>query len=111
MSELPDFFGPHIEDSTNSGYQIKLIVSTEKNNRIEYKNEFVVPTVYETIKEAQFHIIMDVEHRLLNTMYFRSQKKGYDLVRYSREALVNTYLAYRIIPIVKKKTTGLKTKT
>ena len=109
-SDLPNFFSPYLGRTEYDGYQIKLSVSIEKNQLIEYKNEFLVPTVYEQVKEAQFHIIMDVEHRLANTSYFRSPKKGYDLIRYSREASVSTYLTYQIIPIPLKKIESIKNK-
>ena len=80
------------------GYKIKLIISIEKNKKIEYQNEFIVPTLYEKLKEAKFHIFTDIEYRLVNTMYFRSPKKGYDLIKYSKEATINTYLSYDIFP-------------
>ncbi len=110
MSNLPNFFSPYLGEAEYDGYQIKLIVSIEKNQIIDCKNDFLVPTIYKQVKEAQFHIIMDVEHRLADSMYFRSPKKGYDLIRYSREASVNTYLTYRIIPKPGKKTKHIKSK-
>ena len=56
--DLPNFFSPYLERTKYDGYQIKLSVSIEKNQLIKSKNEFLVPTVYEQVKEAQFHIII-----------------------------------------------------
>ena len=89
----------HNEKNQSICYKIKLIISIEKDKQIEYQNEFIIPTLYKKLKDAQFHILMDIEYRLTNTMYFRSYKKGYDLVKYSKEATVNTYLSYRIFPL------------
>ncbi len=85
--------------SVYSGYRIKLIVVIEDNGTFKDKSEYVVPTIYQNLKEAQFHILMDIEYRLGNTMFFRSQKKGFDLVRYARETSLNTYLSYRVLPV------------
>ena len=87
------------KNTLNESYQIQIQIAIEKNGKIEDTKEWAVPTLYSNIKEAQFYIFMDIEYRLGNTMFFKSQKKGYDLVEYSREATVNTYLAYRIIAI------------
>ena len=81
------------------GYRIKLIVTLEKSGRFENRNEIVVPTVYTSLQESQEDIVNDIKYRLDNSMYFRSQRVGYDLVRYGKEATINTYLAYRIIPV------------
>ncbi len=100
MSKPPKLI-ENTQGNIQKGYQIKLIVSIEKNKKFMYKNEFIVPKLYDHIKEVQFCILMDIEYRLGNTMYFRSPKKGYDLVCYSKEASVNTYLSYRVFPVFK----------
>ena len=86
-------------DISYSGYRIKMIVAIEKDNVITYKNELIVPVLYEDIESAQKHITGDIHKRLYESMYFRSQKTGFDLVRYSNTATSNTYIAYRIVPV------------
>ena len=83
----------------SKGYKIKLVVAIEDNGEFTETKEYIVPTVYKTLRMARFHILMDIEHRLGNTMFFRSQRQGFDLVRYSKEVALNTYLAYKILPI------------
>ena len=84
---------------TYIGYRIKLLIAVEKNLRFETRNEILVPTLYETLKQARGNIVADIQHRLKDSFYFRSQKTGYDLVKYTNEAAVNTYLAYRVVPV------------
>ena len=83
-----------------NGYRIKLIVAIEKENRFTYKNELVVPILYNNLERAQEDIEKDISARLKQSMYFRSPKTGYDLVLYSHMASLNTYLSYRIIPVL-----------
>ncbi|RME90381.1 MAG: hypothetical protein D6767_06955 [Candidatus Hydrogenedentota bacterium] len=89
-------------DEVYCGYRIKLIVSIEKNGKFTSRNEILVPSFYRYLDEARADIEEDIRHRLRTSYYFRSQRVGYDLVRYSREASLNTYMAYRIIPIKQK---------
>lgn len=85
--------------AVNIGYKIKLVIAVERRSTFWHKNEFMVPTVYSNIDQAKEHICHDIDHRLQESMFFRSQKIGFDLVKYTQEASVNTYLGYRIIPI------------
>ncbi len=98
-----------VKSSPYIGYRIKLLIAVEKNYQFNTKNELLVPTFYRRLKDARADIILDIKHRLKDSFYFRSQKYGYDLVKYSREARVNTYMAYRIIPV--KKDSPLATET
>jgi hypothetical protein len=82
-----------------SGYKIKMIIAIEKDNIFAYRNELIVPVLYNDISEAQAHVTRDIDRRLKDSMYFRSQKTGFDLVRYGNTATSNTYIAYRILPI------------
>ena len=84
---------------TYLGYRIKLRIAVEKNLVFTTKNEILVPTLFDSLQDARNEIISDINHRLGDSFYFRSQKMGFDLVRYSQEASLNTYLAYRIIPV------------
>ncbi|MDH4199805.1 MAG: hypothetical protein OEV66_05415 [Spirochaetia bacterium] len=86
-------------DPGYSGYKIKMIIAIEKENIFAYRNELIVPVVYQDISEAQAHVTKDIDRRLRDSMYFRSQKMGFDLVRYGETATSNTYIAYRILPI------------
>lgn len=90
-----------------SGYRIKLIVSIEKDGKFTSRNEILVPSFYTYLDDARADIREDIDHRLKTSFYFRSQRVGYDLVRYSREASLNTYMAYRIIPVKTKQPSAL----
>ena len=85
--------------SAYQGYRIKLIVTIEKQGHFKNRNEIVIPTIYTSLQESQEDIMNDIKFRLQNSLYFRSQRVGYDLIRYGKEASINTYLAYRIIPV------------
>lgn len=89
----------NIENTGYCGYRIKLIVAIEQETTIAYRNELIVPIVFKTITEARRHIDIDIKRRLKDSLYFRSQKKGFDLVLYSHLAASNTYLAYRVLPL------------
>ena len=86
-------------DIQYTGYRIKLIIAIEKNGSKTYNNELLVPMIYATLQDAERHIQNDIKKRLTESMYFRSQKIGYDLVLYADTATSNTYLAYRIVPV------------
>ena len=94
MLEIP-------EKTYTQHYKIKLIVAVEKNYIMTTRNEILVPKTYRNLEEAQKHIEMDMQCRINENLYFRSQKMGYDLVRYSQMALLNTYISYRVIPVKK----------
>ncbi|MDH5720918.1 MAG: hypothetical protein OEZ13_09955 [Spirochaetia bacterium] len=95
MLEIP-------ENNISERYKIKLIVAVEKNSTIGTRNEILIPRVYHSLEEARENIEMDIKSRLKNNMYFRSQKLGYELVRYSQTASVNTYITYRVMPVSDK---------
>ncbi|MDH5717760.1 MAG: hypothetical protein OEZ22_08990 [Spirochaetia bacterium] len=92
-----------LENNIYRGYRVKLIVAVERDNMIKTRNQIIVPKVYDTLEEAQAHVEMDLKYRLSDSLYFRSQKLGYALVRYSREASLNTYISYRIVPLMLEK--------
>ena len=85
-------------NSTSTLYRIKLTIAREKNFKISHNNEIIVPSLYNSLEEAKCHIQRDIQLRLKNSHYFRSYKKGFDLVYYSKEFSDNTYLSYRIMP-------------
>ncbi len=78
-------------------YRIRLTVAIYRNNILSYKNDIVVPSVYQRRNEARAHIRKEVSERLNHSSFFRSHRPDYDLVRYSEEATCNTFLRYRII--------------
>ena len=91
-----------LSTTTNKGYKIKLLICIEDNGDFTCRNELVVPSFYINIEEAKLHIKMDITSRLKNELYFRSQKIGFDLIRYNQCASYNTYLSYRIFPVSNK---------
>ncbi|MCB1166531.1 MAG: hypothetical protein KDK37_10980 [Leptospiraceae bacterium] len=78
-------------------FRIQLTVAVYKNKRLTYKNDMVVPTIYDRRSEARAHIKREIQDRLQNTDFFLSPRVDYDLVRYTNEATCNTYLRYRIV--------------
>ena len=78
-------------------FRIQLTVAVYKNKRLTYKNDMIVPTVYNRRSEARAHIKKEIQDRLKNTDFFISPRVDYDLVRYTNEATCNTYLRYRIV--------------
>ncbi|MCB1140317.1 MAG: hypothetical protein KDK23_16285 [Leptospiraceae bacterium] len=88
-------------------FRIQLTVAVYKNKRLTYKNDMIVPTVYNRRSEARAHIKKEIQDRLKNTDFFISPRVDYDLVRYTNEATCNTYLRYRIVE--DKKAAVLKT--
>lgn len=86
------------QDQTDcKSYRIRLTVAIYRNNILSYKNDIVVPSVYNRRNEARAHIRKEVTERLAHSSFFRSPRPDYDLVRYSEEATCNTFLRYRII--------------
>lgn len=80
------------------GYKIKLSVAVEKNGVFDASNELLLPCIYPSEHMAKSDIERDQKDRLAETYYFRSNKEGYDLVRYNHEHTSNTYLSYALVP-------------
>ncbi|MCS7204657.1 MAG: hypothetical protein NZ853_03070 [Leptospiraceae bacterium] len=78
-------------------YRIQLTVAVYKDKKLAYKKEVIVPTWYTRRSEAREHIRKEIERRLKETDFFISPRVDYDLVRYTQEGSVNTYIRYRII--------------
>lgn len=78
-------------------YRVKLCIARENSGRISLRNEIILPGKYLLLDETLAFIEADILHRLKNTLFFRSQRYGYDLVRYHNTAQDNTYLAYRVV--------------
>ena len=78
-------------------YRVQIRVSVYRDNMLSYKSEFTVPTVYSRRSEARGHIKKEIKERLSHSMFFRSSRLDYDLVKYSEEASCNTFLRYSII--------------
>lgn len=81
----------------NTRYRIKLTVAVYQNRRLVHKNEMIVPTAYKRRSEARAHIHREKKERLQNTNFFVSPRVDFDLVRYTQEATLNTYIRYRIV--------------
>ncbi len=82
-----------------NGYRLKLLVALEKEGVIVHLHEFMLPDIYLTLEEAQSDIKADIRRRLQRSNYFRSQRYGFDMVRYSSLAQRNTLLAWRVVPL------------
>jgi hypothetical protein len=80
------------------GYKIKLSVAVEKNGVFDASNELLLPCIYPSEHMAKADIERDKKDRLMETYYFRTNRAGYDLVRYNHEHTCNTYLCYALIP-------------
>lgn len=78
-------------------YRIQLTVAVYKNKQLFYKSEVLVPTWYSRRSEAREHIRKEIERRLRESDFFISPRVDYDLVRYSHEGSINTYIRYRIV--------------
>jgi hypothetical protein len=78
-------------------YRIKLCIARENSGKLSVRNEIILPGKFVTLDEILGQIERDISERLTNTLFFRSQRFGYDLVRYHNVAQDNTLLAYRVI--------------
>lgn len=78
-------------------YRIQVTVAIYREGNLSYKNEFIVPTVYTRRSEARGHIKKEIKERLKNSMFFRSTRLDYDLVRYAEETTCNTFIRFIII--------------
>ncbi len=81
----------------NTRYRIKLTVVVYQNKKLVHKNDMVVPTTYRRRSEARAHITREKKERLKNTNFFISPRADFDMVRYSEQASLNTYIRYRIL--------------
>jgi hypothetical protein len=78
-------------------FRIKLTVAVYKDKKLVYRNDMLVPTVYQRRSESRAHIKKEIKERLRNSNFFISPRVDFDLVRYTQEASCNTYLRYRIV--------------
>lgn len=104
MFHLEDVSASLTSDSSHPyhSYRIKLMIAIEKNGKIQNKNEIILSSSYQKFQEAYFDIEMDIKNRLRLQNYFRTNRLGFNLVHYSGCATLNTFIAYRIIPVKKK---------
>lgn len=78
-------------------FRIKLTVAVYKDKKLVYRNDMLVPTVYQRRSESRAHIKKEIKERLRSSNFFISPRVDFDLVRYTQEASCNTYLRYRIV--------------
>ena len=78
-------------------YRIKLTVAVYKDKKLVYRNDMLVPMLYQRRSECRAHIRRETQHRLRNSNFFLSPRIDFDLVRYTQQATSNTYLRYRIM--------------
>lgn len=78
-------------------YRIKLCIARENSGKLSVRNEIILPGKFVTLDETLTQIEADIADRLHNSLFFRSQRYGYDLIRYHNVAQDNTLLAYRVI--------------
>lgn len=80
-----------------NGYRVKLLIALEKDGSFLNKNEILLPGKFLTIEEAHETMNIDIERKLGDGDFFRSQRYGFDLVRYRHTASQNIYLAYKVV--------------
>ncbi len=78
-------------------FRIKLTVAVYKDKKLVYRNDMLVPSIYQRRSESRAHIKKEIKERLRNSNFFISPRVDFDLVRYTQEASCNTYLRYRIV--------------
>lgn len=86
-----------MSSASPSRFRIKLTVAVYKDKKLVYRNDMMVPTLYDRRSEARAHIKKEIRDRLRNSNFFISPRVDFDLVRYTQEATCNTYLRYRIL--------------
>jgi len=80
-----------------NAYRVKMSIFSEKDGSIKSKNEMLFAQTFYSIEEAVERINSDIYEKIHNSLYFRSQKIGFDLVFYTDVARNNTYIAYRVL--------------
>ncbi|MCX7633856.1 MAG: hypothetical protein N2Z22_11050 [Turneriella sp.] len=78
-------------------YRVKFVIALERDGVFVHRNEFLQPQQFLLLDDALAFCSQDMEKKLREGNYFRSQIYGFDLVRYRNLARLNTYLAYRIV--------------
>lgn len=81
-------------------YQIQLCIGVYRDGKLVYQNEMKVPVRYPDSVQARRHIESDIEYRLNHSLFFRSPRPDYDIVKYSEEATCNTYLRYSVLEVL-----------
>ena len=89
--------GTDVTKTKTKKYRIQVTVAIYRDSSLSYKNEFIVPTIYMRRSEARGHIKKEIQERLEHSMFFRSSRPDYDLVRYTEETSCNTYLRYIVL--------------
>ncbi len=82
-------------------YKILITVAIYRDGVLSYKSELLVPSLYRRRSEARAHIKKEISERLEHSLFFRSPRLDYDLVRYTEEARCNTFLRYTIVDVTR----------
>ncbi len=77
-------------------YRVQVTVAIYREGNLSYKSEILSPAQFNKRTEAREHIRTEIRERLEHSMFFRSTRLDYDLVRYTEESTCNTYLRYSI---------------
>lgn len=86
-----------VETEQTPAYRVKMVISLEIGTEFATHNELLMPEIHTRLNSARKLIAADMKRRLQRSYYFRSQKKGFDLVRYNLETRLNTYITYRVV--------------
>lgn len=83
-------------EKTTKKYKVLQTLAVYRSGELSYKSSVATPYSFEKRKEARFYIEKEIENRLNFSYFFRSNRYEYDLVKYSEEASINTYIRYSI---------------
>ena len=76
-----------MSSASPSRFRIKLTVAVYKDKKLVYRNDMMVPTLYDRRSEARAHIKKEIRDRLRNSNFFISPRVDFDLALYSRSDL------------------------
>jgi len=77
-------------------YRVKILIASERNGSFVHRNEFLHSENFAMLDEALEYCARDMNEKISNGNYFRSQIYGFDLVHYRNLATQNMYIAYRV---------------
>ncbi|MBS0617042.1 MAG: hypothetical protein JSR44_02580 [Spirochaetes bacterium] len=77
-------------------YRVKILIAMQRDGAFVHRNEFLHPEAFNLLDDALKFCADDIEVKIANGNYFRSQIYGFDLVCYRNLCSQNQYIAYRV---------------